>query len=291
MNEHSPRVCSHLRRSTFTLGALFTSVLRCAKSYRFDFIRFHMGLSQKPSSLFRLASLRHVKFRFRLVLSILLCLIWSVPYAHAIKAGQYYYFISQQCVPKGPQTPKERGAVTPDLWLFEVSPAGISDYSVHMNTDALSNYAEGGKAYLFELEEEQAYTAGQSNGDGTKIQHDFMLQREAISLEMLVDALNGFSQHQKEKGYYYRKILSLDNSNARFKAVTKVQLVDFGVTEKLFLADYSSHYFLLDEKGSPSMAPFISVDHKEALSRDIHPYKSPFNQYTQDGVCAERWVP
>ncbi|WP_246223279.1 hypothetical protein [Alteromonas profundi] len=252
-----------------------------------------MGLSQKRSSLFRLTSLRRVnsRFSFSFSLSVLLCLLWFIPSAHAIKAGQYYYFISQQCVPKGPQTPKERGAVTPDLWLFEVSPAGLSDYFVHMNTDALSNYAEAGKAYLSDLEEEQAYTAGQSSDDNKKIQHDFMLQREAITLDALVDALSGFSQHQKEKGYYYRKILSLDKSDAMFKAVTKVQLIDFGVTEKLFLADYSSHYYLLDEKGKPLATPFISVDHKEALSQDIHPYKSPFNQYTRNGVCGERWVP
>lgn len=232
-----------------------------------------------------------IRNHFYIYWLIFVTLMGLTPSAHAIHAGQYYYFISQQCVPMGPQSPKERGAVTPDLWLFEVAPAGVSDYFVHINTEALSNYADAGKAYLSELETEQAYTAGQSNADNVHIQHDFMLQREALSLETLIEVLSGFSQHQKEKGYYYRQILSLDNTNVSFKAITKVQLLDVGEKERLFLADYSSHYYLLDEQGNPAPKPFISVDHRKALSQDIHPYKSPFSPYTENGVCGERWVP
>jgi len=211
--------------------------------------------------------------------------------AYAIDAGQYYYYISEKCVPKGPQEPKARAAVTPDLWLFEVSPAGISDYYVHMNTEALNQYTDEGKSYLAELEAEQAYNAGHASEQGTGVTHNFMLQREAIGLTELIDILSGFSQHQKEKGYYFRKILSLDNQNARFKAVTKVQLVDVGMEDKMFVAGYVSTYYLLDSKGKPDTDAFISVDHKNALSEAIHPYKSPFNQYTKNGICGERWVP
>ena len=121
--------------------------------------------------------------------------------AYAIDAGQYYYYISEKCVPKGPQEPKARAAVTPDLWLFEVSPAGISDYYVHMNTEALNQYTDEGKSYLAELEAEQAYNAGHASEQGTGVTHNFMLQREAIGLTELIDILSGFSQHQKEKGY------------------------------------------------------------------------------------------
>ena len=130
--------------------------------------------------------------------------------ANAIGAGQYYYFISDKCIPKGPQTPKERGAVTPDVMLFEVLPAGISDYVVNINTATLTNYAEEGQTYLSELEAEQVYTAGQTTENGYRIvHHDFMLQREAMSLDALVSVLGGFSQLQKDKGYYYKTILKL----------------------------------------------------------------------------------
>lgn len=211
--------------------------------------------------------------------------------AVAINAGQYYYYISEQCEPRGPQEPKARGAATPDLWLFEVVPAGISDYYVHMNTDALNQYAEEGKAYLTQQEEEQAYNAGQSTEQNDSVSHNFMLQREAIGLPELIDVLSGFSQHQKEKGYYYRQILSLSNQSPRFKAVTRVQLLDVGLEDKMFINDYSSHYYLLDENGKPEAQAFITVDHRKALTEAIHPYRSTFSQYTVNGVCGERWVP
>jgi len=73
--------------------------------------------------------------------------------------------------------------------------------------------------------------------------------------------------------------------------VTKVQLVDVGMEDKMFVAGYVSNYYLLDSKGKPDTDAFISVDHKNALSEAIHPYKSPFNQYTKNGICGERWVP
>ena len=133
---------------------------------------------------------------FLVCLAIVAGLTVYQPTATAMDAGQYYYFISDKCIPKGPQTPEERGAVTPDVLLFEVLPAGISDYMINMNTSALSNYNEEGEDYLTSLEEEQVYTAGQVTANANYTQHDFMLQREAIGLKALINVLNAFSQHQ-----------------------------------------------------------------------------------------------
>lgn len=212
--------------------------------------------------------------------------------ANAIGAGQYYYFISDKCSPKGPQTPEERGAVTPDIMLFEVLPAGISDYVVNMNTGALINYADDGQAYLSELETEQVYTAGQTTENGRRIiHHDFMLQREAVSLDTLVSILSGFSQLQKDKGYFYKTILALPNPSATFKAVTSVRLTEVDNKNHMFLSHYRSDYFLLDEKGNAKDTAFLTVDHNASLTGVIHPHRSPYAIYTTHGVCGEKWLP
>lgn len=215
--------------------------------------------------------------------------------AFAIEAGQYYYFISDKCVAKGPQTPEERGAITPDVMLFEVVPAGISDYYVNVNTKALLHYGEEGQAYLSSLESEQAYTAGKMSSeeslrkDGNAIHHDFMLQREAIDLKTLIATLNGFSQQQTEKGYYFRTILALPNENARFKAVTRVRLTEGEAANRMLLTDYSTSYYLLDNAGKAENTPIISVDHYAAMRENIHEFNSPYHAFTKERVCGEKW--
>lgn len=228
--------------------------------------------------------------RIRTVLTLLITVLGSIATApvYAIEAGQYYYFISDKCVAKGPQTPEERGAATPDIMLFEVVPAGISDYYVNMNTQALVHYTEEGQAQLSSLESEQAYTAGK---DGSSVHHDFMLQREAITLKNLVETLNGFSQLQSDKGYYFKKIVGLTNPNTTFKAVTRVRLTDNGIDNRMLLANYSSSYYPLDSEGTAATTPFITVDHNEALRRDIHEKGSPYAIYTKHSVCGEKWIP
>ncbi|AEF05612.1 hypothetical protein C7Y69_20480 [Alteromonas sp. KS69] len=228
---------------------------------------------------------------FLVCLAIVAGLTVYQPTATAMDAGQYYYFISDKCIPKGPQTPEERGAVTPDVLLFEVLPAGISDYMINMNTSALSNYNEEGEDYLTSLEEEQVYTAGQVTANANYTQHDFMLQREAIGLKALINVLNAFSQHQADKGYFYKKLLSITDPNTRFKAVTRVRLTDVAQENKMQLTEYASRYYVLDNQGTASSTPFIEVDHSKALRQDIHSTTSPYRIYTKHGVCGERWVP
>lgn len=142
--------------------------------------------------------------RIRTVLMLLITVLGSVATTpvYAIVAGQYYYFISDKCVAKGPQTPEERGAATPDIMLFEVVPAGISDYYVNMNTQALVHYTEEGQAQLNSLESEQAYTAGK---DGSSVHHDFMLQREAITLKTSLRRSTAFRSCSLTKGITLRK--------------------------------------------------------------------------------------
>lgn len=218
---------------------------------------------------------------------------------HAIEAGQYYYFISDKCVAKGPQTPETRGAVTPDVMLFEVVPAGISDYFVNMNTNALVNYAAEGQAFLSSLEEEQAYTAGKGNldaqlshaKDGSIIHHDFMLQRESIDFKTLVATLNGFSQLQTDKGYYFKKIVGLGDNRPFFKAVTRVRLTDNGIAKRLLLSDYSTSYYPLNDEGTASETAFITVDHNKALRADIHERNSDYAIFAKHHVCGEKWEP
>lgn len=217
--------------------------------------------------------------------------------ALAIEAGQYYYFISDKCQAKGPQTPEERGAVTPDVMLFEVVPAGISDYYVNMNTNALVHYTEEGQEYLASLESEQAYTAGKTPSnesvrkDGNAIHHDFMLQREAIDLKTLVNTLNGFSQLQTDKGYFFKKIVGLSDTNAKFKAITRVRLSDIGHDKRMMLTSYTSDYFMLDELGKASDTPFITADHGAALRQPLHDANSPYAIFTKHTVCGEKWEP
>ena len=215
----------------------------------------------------------------------------------AIEAGQYYYFISDKCVAKGPQTPEARGAVTPDIMLFEVVPAGISDYNVNMNNNALIHYTEEGQEYLASLESEQAYTAGKAPSnesvrkDGNAIHHDFMLQREAIDLKTLVNTLNGFSQLQTEKGYFFKKIVGLSDTNAKFKAITRVRLSDIGHDKRMMLTSYTSDYFMLDEQGKASDTPFITADHGAALRQPLHDANSPYAIFAKNSVCGEKWEP
>ena len=217
--------------------------------------------------------------------------------ALAIEAGQYYYFISDKCVAKGPQTPEARGAVTPDIMLFEVVPAGISDYYVNMNNNALIHYTEEGQEYLASLESEQAYTAGKTPSnesvrkDGNAIHHDFMLQREAIDLKTLVNTLNGFSQLQTDKGYFFKKIVGLSDTNAKFKAITRVRLSDIGHDKRMMLTSYTSDYFRLDEQGKASDTPFITADHGAALRSSLHDANSPYAIFTKNSVCGEKWEP
>ena len=217
--------------------------------------------------------------------------------AFAIEAGQYYYFISDKCVAKGPQSPEERGAVTPDVMLFEVVPAGISDYYVNINTNALVHYAEEGQDTLSSLETEQAYTAGKTQSkdslrkDGNAIHHDFMLQREAIDLKTLINTLNGFSQLQSDKGYFFKKIVGLSNPNAKFKAITRVRLTDMGYENRMMLTSYTSDYFMLDGQGKAPDTPFIEVDHGAALRGSLHETNSPYAIFTRNTVCGEKWEP
>ena len=162
---------------------------------------------------------------------------------------------------------------------------------INMNTSALSNYNEEGEDYLTSLEEEQVYTAGQVTANANYTQHDFMLQREAIGLKALINVLNAFSQHQADKGYFYKKLLSITDPNTRFKAVTRVRLTDVAQENKMQLTEYASRYYVLDNQGTASSTPFIEVDHSKALRQDIHSTTSPYRIYTKHGVCGERWVP
>ena len=147
-----------------------------------------------------------------------------------------------------------------------------------------------GQRYLSDLEEEQVYTAGEESSEGKKvIHHDFMLQREAIDLKTLIATLNGFSQQQTEKGYYFRTILALPNENARFKAVTRVRLTESEAANRMLLTDYSTSYYLLDNAGKAESTPFISADHYAAMRENIHEFNSPYHAFTKERVCGEKW--
>ncbi|GMM67383.1 hypothetical protein MTsDn1_06770 [Alteromonas sp. MTD1] len=229
---------------------------------------------------------------------ITVCMFSSMP-VQAIEAGQYYYFISDKCVAKGPQTPEARGAATPDIMLFEVIPAGISDYFVNMNTKALIHYAEEGQAFLSSLEQEQAYTAGKGDintqlshaKDGSIIHHDFMLQRESIDFNTFVATLNGFSQLQTDKGRYFKKIVSLGNAKPAYKAVTRVRLTDNGMDKRMLLSDYSTSFYPLNEEGVAEETAFITVDHNSAMRASIHEKSNPYAVYAKHYVCGEKWEP
>lgn len=207
---------------------------------------------------------------------------------NAIEAGSYYYFISDFCNALGPiHDEVALDEITPDVKLFDVVPAGISDYNVHMNTEALSNYTSEGKALLQKLEDEQVYTAGINPKNSAQIFHNFMLQREAISFSQLVSMLNSFSQDQTLKGQYYRKLLTTKNNNSRYKAVTTVQLVK---TENqfngvLFLSQYRTDFYHLNGEGVPMSPVYIRVNHRQALSNNLHSIRSEWARTTENGVC------
>jgi len=209
------------------------------------------------------------------------------PYANAMGAGDYYYFISNRCQPLGPVDDEVAlDAITPDVKLFEVAPAGISDYAVYMNTNALSNYTDEGRARLRQLEAQQAYTAGANPSNPNQVFHDFMLQREAITLSQLTATLNRFSQGQTQKGYFYRKLLGINDKHATFKAITRVRLLEMDDRGNLFILYYKSEYYQLDKQGSPIEPVFISVDHRAALTANLHPHHDKWQRSTIDGVCA-----
>ncbi|WP_414828975.1 hypothetical protein [Alteromonas sp. H39] len=211
--------------------------------------------------------------------------------AQAMRAGDYYYFISERCEPRGPQEPEQKAAVTPDVRLFDIVPAGISDYYVKMNTSALADYPEEGQRYLDDLAKQQAYTAGESSDNPQETHHDFMLQREAIDLAELIRTLNVFSQRQSDTGYFYKKLLTLSDDKARFKAVTRVRLTETGVDNALYLTTFTSEYFKLDDNGSAAAEAFITVDHAKAITRHLHDADSPYAHFVSEGICAEKWVP
>ena len=215
----------------------------------------------------------------------------NITAAQAMRAGDYYYFISERCEARGPQEPEKKAAVTPDIRLFDIVPAGISDYYVKMNTRALVDYAEEGQRFLDDLAKKQAYTAGQSADNPEETHHDFMLQREAIDLAELIRTLNVFSQRQTDTGYFYKKLLTLADETARFKAVTRVRLTDTGVENALYLTTFTSEYFRLDDDGNAAETAFITVDHAKAIARHLHRDDSPYASYVKKGVCAEKWMP
>ena len=205
-------------------------------------------------------------------------------------AGEYWYTISERCEPLGPTDEEARDAITPAVVLFEIVPAGISDYYIKVNNDALESYTEEGKAYLDDMASLQAYTIGKSPSSAQESIHGFMLQREAIELTTLVQLLSSFSQMPSDIGYYYKQLLKLDSKDAKFKAVTRAEVIDTGAPNRLLLNTYQTDYFLLTEAGKPEDGPFITVDHKQALSAPLHDSKSPWFKSLEKGLCGEKPV-
>ena len=206
----------------------------------------------------------------------------------AMEAGEYWYVISQRCELLGPTDEAERDAITPALVLFEIVPAGISDYYFKVNTKVLSNYTDEGRDYLEDLSSIQAYTTGKSNTAANESVHDFMLQREAIDRTELVKRLSSFSQVPSDVGYYYKHILKLSDNNAKLKAVTRARLIDTGANNRLYLDSYQSEYYLLNDEGKPQNDAFIIVDHKKALTAALHTEDSPWKLSLKNGVCGEK---
>ncbi len=217
-----------------------------------------------------------------------LCLLFSSQ-SLAMNAGRYYYIIADQCEARGPTDPEALDKVTPDVLLFDVIPAGISDYYVNMNTDALSDYTQDGVDYLSSLESEQAYTVGR---DTNGVYHNFMLQREAIDRTTLVDLLASFSQRQSDKGYFYRKLLTLDPTFSRFKAVSSVKLVEnTQLPSALLLTEYTTKYYLFDNTGNAQQEPYIEINHLASIKRGLHQPRDPFYPLMANGLCGEEWKP
>ncbi len=204
----------------------------------------------------------------------------------AMQAGSYYYVISEQCKAVG-LSDEQHTKLTPDVMLFEVTPAGISDYAVTMNTAALTDYTEQGQQLLSAWENEQVYTVGQAANPAHSY-HDFLLQKETLSYTQLARTLNLFSQAQSARGHFFKQLLKIDADSARFKAVTRVRLFDEGYQNRLFLKQYVSEYFLLDENNKPRQPAVITVNHRAALTNDLHRPGQPWFSSTQQGACGER---
>ena len=204
-------------------------------------------------------------------------------------AGSYYYFISNLCEPLGPINDEVAlDAITPDVKLFDIVPAGISDYYIQINTQALSNYTSEGQYLLKQFESEQVYTAGINPQNSKQIIHDFMLQRDTISYAQLVATLNSFSQNQTIKGQYYRKLLNTNDRNSRYKAVTSVRLIEMEKSGVLFLSQYRSNYYRLSNEGTPHHLVDISADHLKALTHELHPINSQWTHTTKNGICGTK---
>ncbi|MFC3122876.1 hypothetical protein ACFOHL_14725, partial [Agaribacter flavus] len=133
-----------------------------------------------------------------------------------------------------------------------------------------------------------AYTVGR---DTNGVYHNFMLQREAIDRTTLVDLLASFSQRQSDKGYFYKKLLTLSAEITHFKAITKVTLFEDKSDGALLMTDYTSSYFILDEKGQSEITPFIEVNHQDAIRHGLHRPDSPYYNFMKNELCGEIWEP
>lgn len=205
----------------------------------------------------------------------------------AMGAGDYYYVISERCQSVG-LTQEQRDEQTPDVLLFEVDPANISDYSISVNNDALHDYTAQGIAYLNNLQANQIYTVGSYSTDTRIAEHRFLLQKEIISYQMLAGLLSRFSESQTDKGHYFRQLLSIENKGAQFLAVTEVKLVDERIPNRVFLSEYASAYFLIDADGKPENAAVVTVSHLDSLTSALHPETSQWKNTLRNGVCAEK---
>lgn len=218
---------------------------------------------------------------------ILLAGLIKVSTAGAVGAGDYYYVISENCKPVG-LSDEQKDALTPDVLLFEIDPANISDYSVKINNDALSDYTEEGIAYLDNLQKKQIYTVGSHSDNNLKTEHRFLLQKEIINYQTLAGLLNRFSQVQNDKGRFYRKLLSIKNKAARFLAITEVRLTDEKIPDRVWLTHYRSAYYALDGSGQPVEPAVITVSHLASLTNWLHETPSQWQRTLQDGVCGEK---
>lgn len=218
---------------------------------------------------------------------ILLTGLLQVNPVKAIGAGDYYYVISEHCQPVG-LTDEQKEKLTPDVLLFEVDPANVSDYSVKINNDALSDYTEEGITYLNNLQEKQIYTVGGKSGNTNETEHRFLLQKEIITYQTMAGLLNRFSQAQGDKGRFYRQLLSIEDKSARFLAVTDVRLLDEKIPDRAMLTHYQSEYFALNENGEPIKPAAITVSHLSSLTNWLHDTPSQWQRTLRNGVCGEK---
>lgn len=219
----------------------------------------------------------------RVMLVVLGCLLALQPVA-AIESGEYYYVISDRCQSVG-LTEKEEDALTPDVRLFDIQAARISDYNVHINTDALSSYSEVGADYLQQLQQQQVYSVGMGPAPDKYSIHTFLLQRETLSYGALAYLLNNFSQSQLERGKYYKALLQIEDKQARFRAVTRIRLTDVRIPQRVLLSEYVSEYFQLDSDGSVITPAAITVDHREGLTADLHDAGSRWQRLAEQNLC------